>query len=58
MCRCGVSCDYIYNKLMYAESEGKERGYRLSVDMLFSEDESNGTEAQYENAAASRAGHE
>ncbi len=40
MCRCGVSCDYIYNKLMIAESQGKTSGYKLSVDILFGEDES------------------
>jgi len=54
MCRCGVTCDYIYNKLMCAESDGKETGYRVTVDMLFSEDELNGTGTQNENYTPQR----
>lgn len=42
MCRCGLSCDYIYRALEHAESEGT--GYRLSVGMLFPEEEINDTE--------------
>lgn len=40
MCRCGVSCDYIYRKLSSAENDKKAMGFKLSVDMLFPEDES------------------
>ena len=50
MCRCGVSCDYIYKKLMCAESEGK----RLSVDILFPEDELGSLEPPNEEVARLR----
>lgn len=46
MCRCGVSCDYIYKKLAGAENDGKTMGFKLSVDILFPEDESIYTETR------------
>lgn len=46
MCRCGVSCDYIYKKLTSAENDGRAMGFKLSVDMLFPEDESGYIETQ------------
>ena len=48
MCRCGVSCDYIYKKLEQAEREGK--GYNLSVSILFPEDEADMTGTQEEHS--------
>lgn len=46
MCRCGVSCDYIYNRLLRAENDEKAMGFKLSVDMLFPGDESNYADTQ------------
>jgi hypothetical protein len=47
MCRCGLSCEYIYKRLEYAEREGT--GYRLSVGLAFPEEEIDKTKSQEED---------